>query len=400
MTTLLPHATPLEGALEASIAARLALPFARVTTTWSPTTCPADQLGFLAWQLSIDLWDDAWPEVKKRAVCAQAIDLHRSKTTLAGIRRHVALVDSEVRAAIRPPARGFWKSAITDAARAAQLAALPQIRLYPFAHDAIAYRRWFPAAAAARRSFHGHAWLRATRGPSLTGTRATFWQSKPQLGGVEIPIALDQDGDAIRALIPATRPGRSWYGHGFNHGDLAASRGADDVLAFRASSSAASFAVSRGTAPVDVAPTRIFAGRIAPRHRSFLGRPLRFLQRSAAPLLVYDRISIADPSVDIARRRVRTWHGHGRFGIGAYTAELSIAVPMHRPRLAFDRWHGRGFLKRADFSALARTIEAVRVAKAARDTIRIDTASHAGAAFAPGLTFGDDFTFGTRMRKF
>jgi phage tail P2-like protein len=397
VTPLIPRATPLEAALERATAARLALPAQILATTNDPWTCPADQLGLLAWSLSLELWDDRWPELKKRQVCADAFRLHRLKTTLAGIRAHVALVDAEVRGAVRPPARAFWRSAITDVAREAQLAALPQIRLYPFAHHTTALRRWFLSSRAARRSYHGHAWLRASRGAELLGTRATYWQA-----GVERPIDIVEEAGEIRAFLPAVRPNGIWYGHGAASGFLRSSRGAASVVAFRPDPARAAFALTRGADAVSIAPTRVFARRVAPRHRSFVGRRLRFLQSTAAPLLVYDRYSIADPSVGIVRRRTRSWHGHMRFGIRPFTAELQVAVPMVRSHLTFDRWHGRGFLRTADQAPLARAVEAVRVSKAARDTILLDTASHGPATFRAGARFGDPSfsAFGDRMRNF
>ena len=392
MTPLIPRATPLEAALERATAARLALPAQILTTTNDPWTCPADQLGLLAWSLSLELWDDRWPELKKRHVCAGAFRLHRLKTTLAGIRAHVALVDAEVRGAVRPPACAFWRSAITDAAREAQLAALPQIRLYPFAHQATARRRWFLSSRAARRSYHGHAWLRASRGAEMLGTRATYWQ-----GGTERPIDVVEEAGEIRAFLPAARPNGTWYGHGAASGFLRLSRGAASVVAFRPDPARAAFALSRGADAVSIAPTRVFARRIAPRHRSFVGRRLRFLQSTAAPLLVYDRYSIADPSVGIVRRRTRSWHGHMRFGIRPFTAELRVAVPMHRPRARTGAWAGSGFRASASLRPLSRALEAIRLSKALRDTVLVDTTTTREVRFGDGLAFGS-FAFG-EIRK-
>lgn len=397
MTPLIPRASALEAALERATAARLALPAHLVATTNDPWACPADQLAFLAWSLSLELWDEDWPELKKRQVCARALQLHRSKTTLAGIRAHVALVGAEVRGAVRPPARAFLRTAITDEARHAYLAALPQVRLYPFAHEAVARRRLFLSSSAARRQFLRHAWLRAGRGTALMGTRATYWRD-----GVETPIAIAERNGEIRAFLPGTRRNAVWAGHGIGQGFLRATHGGASVVAFRPDPTGAAYPLARGADPVAVAPTRVYSPRIAPRHRSFLGRRLRYLQTSAAPLLIYDRYSIADPSVGIARRRTRSYLGHLRFGMRPFTAELQVAVPMVRSRLTFGRWVGRGFLRTADHTPLARTIEAVRVSKAARDTILLDTASHGPATFRAGARFGDPTfaAFGDRMRNF
>ncbi len=81
-----------------------------------------------------------------------------------------------------------------------------------------------------------------------------------------------------------------------------------------------------------------------------------------------------------------------------YTAELRIAVPMRRARRRGFRWHGVGFLRSADLSALTRARAAVSVSKAARDTILIDTATMTRPIFGRDLRFGT-FTFGERTRK-
>jgi hypothetical protein len=385
-----PNRTPLETAVEAVTAERLALPAHLVAAVWSPDACPSSMLGLLAWQLSVDLWDDTWDETKKREVCRNALKLHALKTTLAGIKAHVALVGSEVTRAIRPPARGFLRGAMTDADRRAWLDSLPQVRLYPFVHYAIANHRVF-ASGPAGRFFHGQGFLRANRGTLLTGTRATFYDQ-----GAEREIRyqpLDADG-TVRMLIERTAK-RSWHGRGFFGGWLTRSQAANGVVTIRLGDDVGSFAVQSSMEPVDVRPTRIAEGRIAPAARSFFGsrRHARFLRTSHAPFLVYDRVSLHTPDRMGARRRTRSFHGAGRFGQAPFTAELRVEVPMHRPVRRSGRWHGAGFRAAADMTRLERTIEAVGVSKAFRDTILIDTAVHGPVQFGGALQFGD-FTFG------
>ncbi|TKA96910.1 phage tail protein I, partial [Cereibacter changlensis] len=59
MTSILPpNATKAERAFEAALAALCDLPVP-VGQLWSPETCPAALLPWLAWALSVDDWDPA-----------------------------------------------------------------------------------------------------------------------------------------------------------------------------------------------------------------------------------------------------------------------------------------------------------------------------------------------------
>lgn len=175
MTDLLPiGSTALKRAIDGVDAVRLDDVDPRtIVDAWDPWRCPPELLGYLAFASSLDLWDDDWPELKKRTTIAQALELHRLKGTLAGIRAHLALVDCTVTRAIRPPARGFLRAAMTDAQRAAWLDSLPQLRLYPYLQNGVAVAREF-ASGPAGRFFHGQGFLRANRGLDLAHTRATL----------------------------------------------------------------------------------------------------------------------------------------------------------------------------------------------------------------------------------
>lgn len=86
MTSLLPPTSLApERALEATIAERFAIPV-DVARLWNPLTCPAELLPWLAWGLSIDLWDSDWSEATKRAAIADAIPFQMRKGTPASLR--------------------------------------------------------------------------------------------------------------------------------------------------------------------------------------------------------------------------------------------------------------------------------------------------------------------------
>lgn len=83
--SLLPvNATVLERALE-----RLTQRVDQVPTPlrdlWNPWTCPARFLPWLAFGLSVDVWDVEWPEATKRQMVAEAIERQRRKGTAAAV---------------------------------------------------------------------------------------------------------------------------------------------------------------------------------------------------------------------------------------------------------------------------------------------------------------------------
>ena len=86
MSSLLPPTSLApERALEAVIAERFGIPV-DVARLWNPLTCEAELLPWLAWGLSIDLWDSDWSEAAKRAAIADAIPFQMRKGTPASLR--------------------------------------------------------------------------------------------------------------------------------------------------------------------------------------------------------------------------------------------------------------------------------------------------------------------------
>lgn len=80
----------LQRALALTEAHRHAAINPQLTTLWDPYACPLDLLPFLAWSLSVDYWDDGWPESVKRDVVAATPDVHRKKGTVDAVRSALA----------------------------------------------------------------------------------------------------------------------------------------------------------------------------------------------------------------------------------------------------------------------------------------------------------------------
>jgi phage tail P2-like protein len=89
--SLLPsNSTQLERELAALTARIDAIDPAVISTLWDAWRCPSALLPWLAWGLSVDIWDDAWPEITKRQVCADAPAYHRIKGTRRAVEMALA----------------------------------------------------------------------------------------------------------------------------------------------------------------------------------------------------------------------------------------------------------------------------------------------------------------------
>lgn len=88
MSLLPPNSSALMRAMEQAVQVP-ALPVP-IRSLWNPASCPEHLLPWLAWSLSVDDWDAAWPLEVKRAVVASAIAIQRRKGTIGAVRTAVA----------------------------------------------------------------------------------------------------------------------------------------------------------------------------------------------------------------------------------------------------------------------------------------------------------------------
>lgn len=86
-----PNSTPLERAL-ADTTSLAGLAPDVIRTLWNPWTCPEALLPWLAWALSVDFWDDAWPLDYRRATVAGSIAWHRKKGTPWAVEQALAAI--------------------------------------------------------------------------------------------------------------------------------------------------------------------------------------------------------------------------------------------------------------------------------------------------------------------
>ena len=91
-SVLPPNATDLERAVETAAAERIEAIDLAIARTSRSADCPVELLPWLAHSFSVDVWDDAWPEARKRAVIARSISVHRRKGTLPALIEALELV--------------------------------------------------------------------------------------------------------------------------------------------------------------------------------------------------------------------------------------------------------------------------------------------------------------------
>lgn len=82
--------THRERALAAALEPLGAIDPSVIETLWNAWRCPSAFLPFLAYALSVDLWDDAWDENRKRQAIADSPEYHRLKGTRHAVEMAVA----------------------------------------------------------------------------------------------------------------------------------------------------------------------------------------------------------------------------------------------------------------------------------------------------------------------
>lgn len=84
MSLLPANATKYERALEKTSARSFSLPVL-IDRLRNPTTCPLSVLPWLAYERSVDEWNEEWSEEQKRQVTARSISVHKKKGTRGAV---------------------------------------------------------------------------------------------------------------------------------------------------------------------------------------------------------------------------------------------------------------------------------------------------------------------------
>lgn len=88
--SLLPHSATAQERAQSALDARIDQLPAPCRALWNPLLCPVSLLPHLAHHMSVDQWDDNWPEAVRRQVIADALYQHRIKGSRLGVEQAVA----------------------------------------------------------------------------------------------------------------------------------------------------------------------------------------------------------------------------------------------------------------------------------------------------------------------
>jgi hypothetical protein len=376
-TALLPqNATQYELAIAEAVAAWWDVPVALLDTLWDPRKIPADLLPFLAWALSVDIWNDRWDISKKRSVTARSVALSRMRGTEPAFREFLDIVDARLVEFLPPPQGLFPKNRWSGDQLQQWRSQFPEIRVYPFRVRHVKPRNqltigqpWFGSRHVLRPSVAGQ----------YGGRRATWVKNGVETGvTVRVDVGTGEFARGIfTVMLPTTLPrlapsfiaGRGFfprpstaksrvyiYGEGVRTPDL----------------------LPPGV-PVSIDPDHVAAKHVV-RGGFFLGHTLSMvLRRSVAAEHVYDSVRIYDPAVAIQFGTPRK----GGWILGSSKLQqqpflLRLTADLSRRRRG-GLVVGKSFPQIArpfDSSRVDEGLSAVRAAKIGRDRMMVRTNLH------------------------
>jgi hypothetical protein len=110
-------------------------------------------------------------------------------------------------------------------------------------------------------------------------------------------------------------------------------------------------------------------------NNSFRGK--NFRRETDAAHWIYDRVALHNKDDLPAGLSAKSYRGHFRYGIPAYTAQATVSVPLQRSNAqGFGGRFRNGFRVPTDMSKLDDACGAIVVAKPLRDTVLVDTVTH------------------------
>ncbi|MCB1502825.1 MAG: phage tail protein I [Bauldia sp.] len=356
-----------------------------------PYDIPSAHLPWLAWALSVDLWDATWPEEKRRLLTVRALPMHARKGTAASIAAHIRIVGAEPRRFIVPPAKTFMVPSFTPEERAAYLARFAQLRVYTHvARGTYRFAHFTSKAYGREKAYLGAclvkdvgAWSRFVRTAKLwdrgVETNLTIRSVSPEALGRSDAVAFEEVvlAPKLTAAVHLDAPpkAKAFLVDDFGVRQRIIRIPRDQSYDFRLSRETYTTAWPNAdlvdVRPIAVAeahpgqPTALYATR-----RQFIAG--KCLPPTVAWRYLYERWHIHDPDRVPDERKRATHLGFTRLGMPPYHAEVQTRIIGHRaPRTA--GLFVNGHLVAGNRKPIADVREAIRVSKALRDRILIDT---------------------------
>jgi hypothetical protein len=380
---LLPqNSTPLEVAFnEVAQEATLGLPVP-LRQLWRPYEIDESLLPYLAWAMSVDLWDESWPIEKRRWVVATEIERHRRKGTLWAIDAYIRIAGGSLLRATVPPSATFLSKVYTEEQRREFLALFPQLRVRPYAPvgpvGPLAFlghtypgpsTKCFPRQTVSARGYRRDAvmWDRGVETPLTWRERRTETYSGVETVFDEIVLPARASGQLFLDAPPKSRMFMGPPGAPERIVTLSVNRTYEYTIG-----AAAYRTVVPGLTPIHVDPVLTFDRGRAHPGAMFAGLPLRkrYLIPSSAWRRVYECFYLHDPERSPRKRGGWAFLGHTRLGIAPYTAELDVRMRRKLPKARAWRYV-RGWVLGEDRSAISRICEAAVAGKALRDKVLV-----------------------------
>jgi phage tail P2-like protein len=409
-----PNATMYERSLASMVDRLLALPIP-IDKLWNPHECPAELLPYLAWALSVDLWDPDWDEYKKRSVIAHSIEMHQLKGTEEGIRRHIETIGSDLIQVVVPPQNFYCGPDLTKEQWDEWIRQMPQIRIY-LGHEfgEVDNFLYLDDGFMTDEEEMPTDFISADLGWALYGRRAIY-----RYKGVDTPIKIvtitDIETDRVgvefeRAFIPGlTYDGvildvdfadNSFIGSMVRQAQVVTY--ALDRSYHHEESVVNLSAVWPGLEPIDVRYERNSDIGDASLY-CFLDHDfpdVSYVAFDDAANMLADRVYLHDEETATPVVDGIGWLDHSRLGMPPYHAELLVDAPYAMPETATclnQAYLEQHFLVDQDLSQVYKSMDAVEVSMALRDKILMSFQTTKPLSLAEGIPLDGSFTFGSRQ---
>lgn len=397
-----PNATPWELALEATGTVRfpdLNTGAQGVQAEMNTAAIPAELLPWLAWGLKLEIWDSDWSEARMRWAVANSIAWHYLKGTKAGITAYLNLVDTELVAAVVPPARTYLSPKLTAAQRAAYLENFPQLRVLPFVAGAnYKYASFTSAAYGLPEAFLGTMFTAPTGAYDRYTRKAELWQNGAQVAALSlktieptdtgsiskqtydqivVPVEPQPQQGYVGALYPgAAGSGQAMVGAGFAAASII-NVGVTTSFVF-AEPRVTDQAIQPGLGLIDVDPTDVAQPHPALVGQTFLTSRAHLahccMPPSQAWQFIYQLWYVFNPSFVPPSRSAVTFLDWTRLGMPPYTAELQVNIEGQASKA--ETWGFVAGCLRSPMQSeqqINDALAAVQLSKSARDDIWVKT---------------------------
>ncbi len=383
----------------------LAIP-APIADLWHPDRSPTALLPYLAWGLGVDLWEDDWPEGRKRRMCWDGIRLKRLKGTFEGVKRYLSYIDAEIVDAVLPP-QGVFARSPAPARRERFRERFAQLRIYPFRIREQADARGFYAG----RSFIGSGVASTSTAWKRYGKRAVIWDKGQETtvrwslaAGVEsAQTAVSMERIVIPARMAPTDAviGRVFAGA---RGSWASNRAPRSRMlsvgierTWNALGQSAIASGSHGLKVLSTVPERVLERGEGAARGFHTGSVIGcFIARNDAGLRIYDRFTLFDEtrSPRSSGTGLGPFAGSARIGIKPFTAHFRIRRDLKGTGKTFYVGSSVASTVRQAQDRAGAIARALRAASVFRDSMKFTTKTRRIIGFADIPAFAAAPAFG------